>query len=113
MAYKLDNNPLFSNAAADRQQEAPEQPVKRGRGRPKKDDIVRGVSAQEGLTEAYARATFIMRVDLVEKLKDIAYTERLTVKDVINRIVAEGIEQEEKRLARQGEQLLNRKGGNE
>ena len=109
----LENNPLFNAPAADQTQEAPAQPVKRGRGRPKKDDVVRGVSAQEGLTEAYARATFIVRVDLTEKLKNLAYTERLTVKDVLNRILEEGIAQEEKRLEKQGGQLLDRKGGNE
>lgn len=106
MAYKLENNPLFP-------QEKAEEPVKEAkrRGRPQKADIVRGNSVQEGLTEEYTRATFIMRVDLVEKLKNYAYTERLSMKEAVNKIIGEALEREEKRLAKQGAEILDRKGG--
>ncbi len=105
MAYNLENNPLF-NALE-------EQPTtgRRRRGRPKKDDIVRGNSVQEGLTEEYTRATFILKVELVEKIKDYAYTERLTMKEAANKLLSEALEREEKRLAKEGAEILDRKGG--
>lgn len=106
MAYKLENNPLFTGKT-----EEPEQTEKRKRGRPKKDDLVRGNSVQEGLTEEYTRATFILRVDLVEKIKNYAYTERLTMKEAANKLLSEALEREEKRLAKDGVEIIS-KGGN-
>ena len=106
MAYKLENNPLFPQEQAE-----PEATEKRRRGRPQKDNIVRGISVQEGLTEEYTRATFIMRVDLLEKLKNYAYTERLTMKEAANKLLGEALEREEKRLAKNGAEILDRKGG--
>jgi len=37
-------------------------------------------SSQEGLQENWTRATFIVREDLLEKLKDLAYTIELQLK---------------------------------
>lgn len=110
--FKLEDklNPLFSEPAAEPEQEAAAD-VKRKRGRPQKEELVRGNSVQEGLTEEYTRATFIVKIDLVEKLKDYAYTERLTMKEAINKILGEALEREEKRLAKQGNELLKHKGG--
>lgn len=111
MAYKLENNPLF-NSQEEKPEVAPvQQDKKRGRGRPQKENLVRGNSVQEGLTEEYTRATFIMRVDLVEKLKNYAYTERLSMKEAVNKIIGEALEREEKRLAKGGAEILDRKGG--
>ena len=53
-------------------------------GRPRNERIVRDNPAQEGLTADFTRATFIVEVELLETLKDYAYTERLSIKDVIN-----------------------------
>jgi len=111
MAYKMnENNPLFRQ---------PEQPVKEAavkaekkqRGRPRNDDLVRGSSVQEGLTADYTRATYLMKVELVEKVKDYAYTERLDIKTAINKLVAMAIEAEEKRLKKEGTGILSRNGG--
>ena len=107
MAYKLENNPLFNEP----EQEAAETTEKRRRGRPQKDNIVRGVSVQEGLTEEYTRATFILKVDLVEKIKDYAYTERLSMKEAANKLLSEALEREEKRLNKEGTGIIERKGG--
>lgn len=84
---------------------------KKRRGRPQKNNVVHGVSTQEGLTAEYTRATFIVRVDLVEKLKNYAYTERLTMKEAINRILESFLDKEEKRLAKRGEVILQRPEG--
>ena len=52
-------------------------------------------SSQEGLREGYTRATFIVREDLLKKLKDYAYTEREKIKDVVNKMLAEFLEDKE------------------
>jgi len=52
-------------------------------------------SSQEGLREGYTRATFIVREDLLEKLKDLAYTERRSIKEVINEAIEQFIDGKE------------------
>lgn len=99
MGYKLENNPLFTTEE------------KRKRGRPQKEGLVRGNSVQEGLPADYTRATFILRVDLLKKLKDYAYTERLSMKEAVNNLLGAALEREEKRLQKEGTGLLERKGG--
>ena len=118
MAYKLENNPLFDVRAQEKPAPSPlpspavqETPEKPHRGRPQNGDLVRGVSVQEGLTQDYTRATFIMRVDLVEKLKNYAYTERLSMKDAVNMLMADALQREESRLEKEGQRLLDRNGG--
>lgn len=41
-------------------------------------------TSQEGTKEGETRATFIVRQDLLEKVKDFAYWERLQIKEVVN-----------------------------
>lgn len=53
------------------------------RGRPQKKDLVRTNGVQAGLPEDWTRATFIVRCDQLEKLKDYAYTERITLKEAL------------------------------
>lgn len=85
MAYKIENNPLFTQ-----QQEAEIKRLDTQRGRPKKDDLLRE-GAQAGLTAEYTRATFIMSVSILEELRDYAYTERLSMKDAIDKLLADGL----------------------
>jgi hypothetical protein len=40
-------------------------------------------SSQEGLPEGWTRASFIIREDILEKLKDYAYTDRKQIKEVV------------------------------
>lgn len=90
--FNLENSGLFNQA------ESPEEPKKIGR--PRNDRIVRDNPVQEGLTPEYTRATFIVEVELLEKLKDHAYTERLSLKDLINKILKDYIDNnvDEKKL---------------
>lgn len=46
------------------------------------------------------RATFIVREDLLEQLKDLAYWNRVTIKDVLNTFLQEGIN---KRIQEEGQ----------
>ncbi len=42
------------------------------------------VTSSNGLSDGWIRATFIMREDSLEKIKDFAYWERLQIKEVID-----------------------------
>ena len=44
-------------------------------------------SSQEGLQENWTRATFIMREDLLKRLKDYGYTDRRSLKDIMVEMV--------------------------
>lgn len=103
MAYNLENNPLFNNN---------EQETKAKPGRPAKADVVKGNSVQEGLTADYTRATFILKVDHVEKIKDYAYTERLSLKDALEKLLGDALANIEEQYKAEGKELLSRKGAN-
>ena len=84
---RIKNNPLDWIG----QQEEEE---KKGPGRPRTLPD-REKSSQEGLPEQWTRATFIVKEDLLEKLKDLAYTNRTTIKDEINQALAEYLKDKE------------------
>lgn len=60
---------------------------KKQSGRPRNPDIVRDNTAQKGLTSEWTRASFIVSVKNLEKIKDYAYTERLSIKETIETIL--------------------------
>ncbi len=72
----------------------PDQP-KRGRPVTQTKDITK--SSQEGTKENETRATFIVNEALLEKLKSIAYWDRVLIKDVVNTALAEAVERYEKK----------------
>lgn len=61
-----------------------DQPEKPKRGRPKTSTRVVTKSSQEGTKEKETRATFIVNDELLDKLKAIAYWDRVLIKDVVN-----------------------------
>ena len=67
---------------------------KRGRPVTQTKEITK--SSQEGTKENETRATFIINEELLEKLKAIAYWDRVLIKDVINTSLAETIAKYEK-----------------
>lgn len=73
---------------------------KRGRGKPRNDDLIRG-GAQDGLPEAWTRSTFIMRVSTLQKLKDYAYTNRIRYKDALDAILTEFLDKQDDLLPHQ------------
>lgn len=75
----------------------PKPPV--GRPRTIKRDISK--SSQEGLPDNWTRATFIVREDLLEKIKDCAYTERISIKDLVNEAFENYLD---------GKEIISRKG---
>ena len=66
-----------------------EQPEKPKRGRPVTQTKEITKSSQEGTKENETRATFIVNEDLLEKLKAIAYWDRVLIKDVVNTALQE------------------------
>ncbi len=74
-----------------------EQPNKPKVGRPKTQFKEITKSSQEGTKENETRATFIVNEELLDKLKAIAYWERVLIKDVINTAFLNAVEKHEKK----------------
>jgi hypothetical protein len=66
-------------------------------GRPKTQFKEITKTSQEGTKENETRATFIVNENLLEKLKAIAYWDRLLIKDVINTALLDAVEKHEKK----------------
>ena len=67
------------------------------RGRPKTSTREITKSSQEGTKENETRATFIINEELLEKLKAIAYWDRVLIKDVINTALQDVVAKYEKK----------------
>lgn len=74
-----------------------DQPEKPKRGRPVTQTKEITKSSQEGTKENETRATFIINEELLEKLKAIAYWDRVLIKDVINTALQETVAKYEKK----------------
>lgn len=60
-------------------------------GRPKRKDLVRDNAAQKGLPTDYTRKTVIINIELLKKLEDYAYTERLSLKDALEELLEDSL----------------------
>lgn len=74
-----------------------EQPEKPKVGRPKTNFREITKSSQEGTKENETRATFILNEDLLDKLKAVAYWDRVTIKQVVNTALEEYLSRYEKK----------------
>jgi hypothetical protein len=74
-----------------------DQPEKPKRGRPVTQTKEITKSSQEGTKENETRATFIINEELLDKLKAIAYWDRVLIKDVVNTALQEAITKYEKK----------------
>lgn len=74
-----------------------EQPQRPKRGRPATSTREITKSSQEGTKEGETRATFIVKEELLEKLKAIAYWDRMKIKDVIASALEEAVNKYEKK----------------
>lgn len=54
-------------------------------------------STQQGLSEEYDRETFIVRVDLMDKIKDVAYWDRQLLKETVEAAFTAYVEAYEKK----------------
>ena len=74
-----------------------DQPDKPKRGRPVTQTKEITKSSQEGTKENETRATFIINEDLLEKLKAIAYWDRVLIKEVVHTALQDAVEKHEKK----------------
>ena len=74
-----------------------DQPEKPKRGRPKTSTREITKSSQEGTKENETRATFIINEELLDKLKAVAYWDRVLIKDVVNTALQETVAKYEKK----------------
>lgn len=112
MAEKKLNfdNPLLK----DYGEPTAEEPMRRKRGRPRKDGMNRnpdgGNSTREGLPIGSTRFSVISKDENIKNLKDYAYTKRITIKDAFNEIIEDFFKRYKKNP--KNEQLLDHTGGN-
>ena len=66
-------------------------------GRPRTSTKVPKDTTEEGTKEGEKRATFIVREDLLEKVKAIAYWDRVKIKDVMDAAMDKHIQAYEKK----------------
>lgn len=122
----LKNNPLERMISTDKETQLPgqkntedypevlpeemkrEKEQKSKAGRKRKGDIVREKGSQQGLNKEDTRVTFIMKCAQVERLKDIAYTERKTLKEVMEEMAARFIREKETEYQDAGKEILKR-----
>jgi len=74
-----------------------DQPEKPKRGRPVTQTKEITKSSQEGTKENETRATFIINEELLDKLKAIAYWDRVLIKEVVNTALQETVAKYEKK----------------
>lgn len=65
-------------------------------GRPRTQTKTVTKSSEEGTKEGEIRATFIIKVEEVDKIKAIAFNEGVMIKDIIGAFIRAGIERYEK-----------------
>jgi len=73
-----------------------DEPKKETRGRPQTSTRIVDKTSQEGTKEGETRATFIIREPLLEKLKAIAYWDRVMIKKVVDEALSSYVESYEK-----------------
>ncbi len=86
---------FFEQPAQEPKEDKPLEVPKSNIGRPRTIYREYEKTSQEGLRDGYTRATFIVREDLLKKLKDYTYTERKKLKDTVNEMIAEFLEGKE------------------
>ena len=74
-----------------------DQPQKPKKGRPVTQFKEITKSSQEGTKEGETRATFILNEELVDKLKAIAYWDRLLIKEVITSAMEDAVAKYERK----------------
>ena len=82
-------------AAAESVENTSIQRVAKKRGRPRTNNREIEKTSQEGCKEAETRATFIVNEGDLERIKAVAYWDRVQIKDAINAALREYIERYE------------------
>jgi len=95
--FKRGLDSLIGKGPAKRSTAKKEAPAKRSPGRPKTSSKILKDTTEEGTRPGEKRATFIVREDLLEKVKAIAYWDRVKIKDVMDAAMEKHIQTYEKK----------------
>lgn len=113
MAFHLDRNPLEQNPLFSAAPPESAENALQGRSDAKVEkNTSKPVSprkSQSGGSEDYQRATFIVRRDLLTRLKDYAYTERRELKEIINEILEAALDDIAEEYRKDGRTFATRK----
>jgi hypothetical protein len=93
-ALKEESDKIVINQTGEQTGEQTEK-LKVGRPKTQFKEITK--SSQEGTKENETRATFIVKEDLLEKLKAIAYWDRTLIKEVVDKALEEAVVKYEKK----------------
>jgi len=93
-------NSLLGDKPETKKGATAQEPQKRRVGRPVTQTKEITKSSQEGTKENETRATFIVNEELLDKLKAIAYWDRVLIKDVINNALEEAVAKHEKKAGK-------------
>lgn len=85
------------NGLVQQKTATPAQSVTTGRGRPKTNFKVVATSKERGTKEGEERTTVILKTELINKMKAVAYWERLLVKDVFQAALEEHLAKYERK----------------
>ena len=114
MPFEMKSNPLENNAlfaAPEQIQEQKPAASKKKAAAKKSASAVKPAKQTEPAGEPenaeFIRATFIVRKDLLGRLKDYAYTDRREIKEVINEILEKALDKVEADYKKRGETLLH------
>ena len=90
-----ENSQTNNKSPEQRKKEGEDEKKKVGRPVTQFKEITK--SSQEGTKENETRATFIVGEELLDKLKAMAYWDRLLIKEVINSALQEAVDKHEKK----------------
>lgn len=85
-AKQIDESLASGTVDTDLAESSPKS-EKRSPGRPRKEGLHRGPGAKQGLPDDKERFTMIAQSSDVKYLKDLAYTERITIGEALTEIV--------------------------
>jgi hypothetical protein len=83
--------------------------LKQKRGRPRTSFKTITKATQEGTREGEERATFIVRIALIEKIKAVAFWDRMQIKDVVNNALETYLRQKGEKHVDQALQAFRKK----
>ena len=95
MAKKSFSGGLSSLLGEGNQPEAAAEPKETKKPKAAKKEITK--TSQKGTKENETRATFIVNEDLLEKMKALAYWDRVLIKDIVNQALEDHINRYEKK----------------
>ena len=78
-----------------------------------KAEAPKAADPKKSMLQDYARQTYWVKKEYIEKVKDIAYTERKTVRQTINRLLSLALDQIDKEYQAKGKQLEHYEGEEE